>query len=545
MCGHLLGHGYQVTVTTRSRPRAEGLLADGATWADNPAQVAEASDVVFSMVGLPDDVREVLLGPRGALSAARPGTILIDMTTSEPSLAVEIGRAAAEQGVHALDAPVSGGDIGARNASLSIMVGGPGEVFDAMRPCFEAMGTTVVCQGSHGAGQHTKMVNQILVASTMVAMAEGLLYAYRSGLDLETVLSSVASGAAASWALSNLAPRVVAGDFAPGFLVDHLVKDLGIALTEARQARLALPGLALANQLYIALQAQDRGGDGTQALVHALASLSGFDWPRFGARRHSAGARPVTVELALTPDGRWDITTDDLVIAARDAGFAALGLSAARAGLDARRALSDAGLRCHELLALLVTDDEPETVAAAEQLAEGAVALGADWVLTVFRDGLNETTARIIRRCAAIFADAGTAMAVEFSPMGPVATIADGLEIVEVAGHERAGLLIDSWHFCFGGSTWDDLARVPVERIAYIQFADGVAPESDDRMRETLQRRAMPGEGTLDLRRFADTLLGRGFDGTVSVEVLNRDLRQWPVPRFASHAREAAARYWV
>jgi 3-hydroxyisobutyrate dehydrogenase len=211
----------------------------------------------------------------------------VDMTTSEPSLAVEIAEAAAARQVHALDAPVSGGDVGARSASLSIMVGGPVEVFEVVRPCFEAMGTAVVRQGDHGAGQHTKMVNQILVASTMVAVCEALVYAYKVGLDVEQVLASVSRGAAGSWSLSNLGPRVVAGDFAPGFLVDHMVKDLGIALAEARRSRLALPGLALANQLYVALQAQDRGRDGTQALVHALASLSSLDWPPSQAREPS------------------------------------------------------------------------------------------------------------------------------------------------------------------------------------------------------------------------------------------------------------------
>lgn len=279
MCGHLLAKGYAVTVTTRTRSRAERLLDAGATWADTPAEVAAATDVVFSMVGYPSDVREIVLGADGALGTARPGAILVDMTTSEPTLAVEIGAAAAERGVHALDAPVSGGDVGARNATLSIMVGGPADVVDAVRPCFETMGTTIVRQGGHGTGQHTKMVNQILVASGMVAMSEGLAYAYRVGLDLDQVLASVASGAAGSWALSNLAPRVVGEDFAPGFFVDHLVKDLGIALAEAERAKLALPGLALANQLYVALQAQGRGRNGTQALVHALASLSGQTWP--------------------------------------------------------------------------------------------------------------------------------------------------------------------------------------------------------------------------------------------------------------------------
>jgi 3-hydroxyisobutyrate dehydrogenase len=279
MCGHLLRGGYGVTVTTRTRARADTLTADGAAWADTPATVAAASDIVFSMVGFPADVREVVLGPDGALSRARAGSVLVDMTTSDPTLAIEIATAAASRGVHVLDAPVSGGDVGARGASLSIMVGGPTEVFDAVRPCFDLLGVTVVRQGDHGAGQRTKMVNQILVANTMVAVCEALLYAYRAGLDVEHVLESVASGAAGSWSLSNLAPRMVAGNFAPGFLVDHLVNDLGIALAEAERTRVALPGLALAHQLYVGLQAQGLGRDGTQSLVHALASLSGLDWP--------------------------------------------------------------------------------------------------------------------------------------------------------------------------------------------------------------------------------------------------------------------------
>jgi 3-hydroxyisobutyrate dehydrogenase len=279
MAGHLLDHGYQLTVTSRRRASAERLLAAGASWADTPAATAACSDIVFSMVSLPDDVRDVVLGPGGALSAADEGTVLVDMTTSEPSLAVEIARAAAAQGVQVLDAPVSGGDVGARNGTLSIMVGGPENIFEVVRPCFALMGSTVILQGDHGAGQHTKMVNQILVASTMVAMAEGLAYAFRLGLDVGQVLDSVSTGAAGSWTLSNLAPRVVDGDFDPGFFVDHLVKDLGIALAEAKRARLALPGLALAEQLYVALQAQGRGRNGTHALVHALTSLSGLEWP--------------------------------------------------------------------------------------------------------------------------------------------------------------------------------------------------------------------------------------------------------------------------
>ena len=274
MCGHLVAAGHEVVVTSRTRSRAEGLLAAGATWADTPAGVADGADVVLSMVGYPADVREVLLGADGALSTARPGAVLVDMTTSDPALALEVASAAAEREVHVLDAPVSGGDLGARNGTLSIMVGGPAEVLESVRPLLSLLGTTIVHQGGHGAGQRTKLVNQVLVAGNMVAVSEALVYAHRSGLDVSQVLASVTNGAAGSWALTNLAPRVVAGDFAPGFMVDHLVKDLGLALAEAERAGLTLPGLALAHELYQALQAQGRGRDGTQSLIHAIESLS-------------------------------------------------------------------------------------------------------------------------------------------------------------------------------------------------------------------------------------------------------------------------------
>jgi 3-hydroxyisobutyrate dehydrogenase len=279
MCGHLLSAGFEVTVSSRTRARAQALVDAGAAWVDTPEEVAARSDIAFTMVGYPDDVRAVVLGDGGMLAAVAPGSVLADMTTSEPALAAEIGRRAADRGAHALDAPVSGGDVGARDGTLSIMVGGPADVVEVVRPCFEAMGRTVVHQGDHGAGQHTKAVNQTLVAGTMVAVCEALLYAHRAGLDPTRVLSSVSSGAAGSWALSNLAPRILDGDFAPGFYVDHFVKDMAITLAEARRMRLAMPGLALAQQLYVALQAQGRGRDGTQALVHALASLSDLDWP--------------------------------------------------------------------------------------------------------------------------------------------------------------------------------------------------------------------------------------------------------------------------
>ena len=280
MCGHLLAHGYRVTISTRTRAKATTLLETGATWADTPSEVASKSDVVFTMVGYPADVREVILGPVGALGSASPGSTLIDMSTSEPALAVEIAERAEALGVHAFDAPVSGGDVGARNAALSIMVGGPLDVFVSVRPIFEVMGSTVVRQGGPGAGQHTKMMNQILIASNMVGVCEALLYAYRAGLDVESVLASVSGGAAGSWSLSNLAPRMIANNMAPGFYVNHFVKDMGIALAEAGRSQLALPGLALAHQLYVALQAQGGGSDGTQSLIRALASLSGVDWER-------------------------------------------------------------------------------------------------------------------------------------------------------------------------------------------------------------------------------------------------------------------------
>jgi 3-hydroxyisobutyrate dehydrogenase len=278
MCGHILDAGYSVTAHTRTRATAEGLISRGAVWADTPADVASSADVTFAIVGFPADVREVFLGGRGALAGAAEGSVLIDMTTSEPRLAAEIADAAAAKGVAALDAPVSGGDAGARNATLSIMVGGDAATLERVRPLLEILGRTIVHQGPAGAGQHAKLVNQILIASTMVGVCEALLYAYRAGLDLETVLASVASGAAGSWSLSNYSPRMLAGDFEPGFTVDHFVKDMGIALSEARRMRLSVPGLALAEQLYVALSGQGYGRKGTQALVLALARLSDIDW---------------------------------------------------------------------------------------------------------------------------------------------------------------------------------------------------------------------------------------------------------------------------
>jgi 3-hydroxyisobutyrate dehydrogenase len=278
MCGHLLAAGHRVTVHTRTRERAEGLLARGAEWASSPAEVASRSDVIFTMVGFPADLREIVLGGRGVLAGARDGSILVDMTTSEPSLAQEIHAAAAELGVGSIDAPVSGGDVGARNATLSIMVGGDAQAVERVRPLLEVLGKTIVHEGGPGAGQHTKMVNQILIASGMVGVCEALLYAFKAGLELETVLAAVSSGAAGSWSLTNYAPRMLKGDFEPGFFVEHFIKDLEIALAEARRMDLALPGLALAHELYLALRAQGGGRKGTQALLLALARLSNVSW---------------------------------------------------------------------------------------------------------------------------------------------------------------------------------------------------------------------------------------------------------------------------
>lgn len=278
MCGHLMAAGFATTITNRTPAKAQALLVRGATWADTPKQVAEQSDVVFSIVGHPHDVRSVLLGSEGALAGSKPGNILVDMTTSQPSLAVEIYELARAQGVSSIDAPVSGGDVGARDATLSIMIGGDADVIGALDICWNALGKTVFHQGGPGTGQHTKMVNQILISANMISLCEGLLYAYRANLDLNKVLASVSKGAAGSSALTNLAPRIIANNFEPGFFVEHFIKDLGIALAEANKMGLALPGLALAQQLYWALAAQGFARQGTHALQLALASLSGIDW---------------------------------------------------------------------------------------------------------------------------------------------------------------------------------------------------------------------------------------------------------------------------
>ena len=274
MAGHLLDKGHALTVFSRTRSKAEGLLQRGARWADSPARVADESDVVFTMVGFPRDVSDVYLGEAGLVHQAREGMVFVDMTTAPPSLAGTIAEAVKARGAHFLDAPVSGGDVGARNASLSIMVGGEIHVLEAIRPLFESLGTSIVHQGATGAGQHAKLCNQITIAGTMIGVCESLLYGYRAGLDLKTMLQSIRGGAAACWALDNLAPRILARNFAPGFFVEHFVKDMGIALEEAKRMGLVLPGLSLVHQLYLAVQAHGHGRSGTHALMLALEELS-------------------------------------------------------------------------------------------------------------------------------------------------------------------------------------------------------------------------------------------------------------------------------
>ena len=278
MCSNLIKAGYQTNIFSRTQERANSLIQQGAKWCESPQAVASCSDVTFSIVGFPSDVREVHLGPEGTLAGAKNGAVIIDMTTSEPSLAIEIATAAQAKGIHSIDAPVSGGDVGAQQGTLSIMIGGDSEVVEKLQPLLSIMGKTIIHQGPAGAGQHTKMVNQTLIATNMIGVCEALLYAHKAGLDLETVMKSVSSGAAGSWSLSNLGPRIIDKNFDPGFFVEHFIKDMGIALAESQKLGLSLPGLALAHQLYLGLAAQGGSRLGTHALQLTLAKLSGIQW---------------------------------------------------------------------------------------------------------------------------------------------------------------------------------------------------------------------------------------------------------------------------
>ena len=274
MCRHLMDQGFHANVYNRTKAKAQPLIDRGASWMETPEAVAAASDVIFTIVGFPKDVEAVYLGANGILAGAAPGAIVVDMTTTAPSLAETIYAAASAKGVSAIDAPVSGGDVGARNAALSIMVGGDDEAVKAVTPLFDIMGKKFVHQGKAGAGQHTKMCNQIVIAGTMIGMCESLLYGEKAGLDLDVMLSSITGGAASCWSLDNLAPRILKGELTTGFFVEHFVKDMGCALEEARHMNLALPGLALVNQLYQAVMAHGAGRMGTQSLMLALKQLN-------------------------------------------------------------------------------------------------------------------------------------------------------------------------------------------------------------------------------------------------------------------------------
>ena len=274
MCGHLQAKGHPITVYSRTSSKAQPLLDKGAVWADTPAGVAAASDVIFTIVSLPSDVRAVYMEDNGILSAVKRGATTVDMTTTEPSLSRQIYDAAKAKGVAAIDAPVSGGDLGARNATLSIMVGGDKDAVEKVMPLFQAMGKNIVHQGGPGNGQHTKMCNQIVLAGTIIGVCESLLYGFKAGLDLDTMLTSITKGAAQCWILDNLAPKMVQRNFDPGFFVEHFEKDLGIALDECKRMGLAMPGLGLVRQFYVALKSQGHGRKGYHALLLTLEQLS-------------------------------------------------------------------------------------------------------------------------------------------------------------------------------------------------------------------------------------------------------------------------------
>jgi len=277
MAAHLIKEGHRLTIFTRTASKAKELIDAGARWLGSPQEAAKNRDFVCIMVGYPRDVRQVVLGEEGVINTIKPGSIFIDFTTSEPSLAIEIAEALEKREVFSLDAPVSGGDIGARNATLSIMVGGDKGAFNTAKPILNKLGKTIILQGGPGAGQHTKMCNQIQIAGTMIGMVEALIYGTKAGLDIETMLKAISGGAAACWSLDNLAPRILKGNMEPGFFVEHFVKDMGIALTEAQRMHLSLPGLALVHQLYLSVQALGAGRKGTQALYLALQHMNVMD----------------------------------------------------------------------------------------------------------------------------------------------------------------------------------------------------------------------------------------------------------------------------
>lgn len=267
MAKNLQNSGYALNVYTRTKEKANDLINNGAIWKDSVAELAQTSDVIITIIGTPKDVESVYFGPKGIIENAKKGTYLVDMTTSKPSLAVKIYNEAKQKHLFALDAPVSGGDIGARDATLSIMIGGDESVYDSLLPIFQVMGNNITLQGKAGAGQHTKLVNQISIAPAMIGICEALMYAKKANLDGEKVLQAISTGAAGSWSLSNLAPRMLIGDFEPGFMIKHFVKDMTIAIESAEELNLSTPGLKLALSMYKQLEADGNGEDGIHGLL--------------------------------------------------------------------------------------------------------------------------------------------------------------------------------------------------------------------------------------------------------------------------------------
>ncbi|MGB5911641.1 MAG: NAD(P)-dependent oxidoreductase [Promethearchaeia archaeon] len=276
MCMHILKAGYEIFVYNRTKEKARELIKAGAKWCSSPKEVAKQCDIIFTIVGFPQDVEEVYLGENGILAGIEKGAILVDMTTSEPTLAQRIYEKARELAVSSIDAPVSGGDVGAREGTLAIMAGGDNETYDKVLPFFKLMGKNIAYMGKAGAGQHTKMSNQILIASTMIGVVESLLYAYKAGNDLSEVINVIGKGAAGCWSINNLGPRIVDGNFDPGFYIKHFIKDMGIALQEAKQMNLSLPGLALAYQFYISATAMGLENLGTQGLYKVFVKMNGI-----------------------------------------------------------------------------------------------------------------------------------------------------------------------------------------------------------------------------------------------------------------------------
>ncbi|AYC29069.1 NAD(P)-dependent oxidoreductase [Paenisporosarcina cavernae] len=264
---HLHKEGHDITIYTRTKEKANDLLDLGIAWANTPGEAAKNAELVFTMVGYPKDVEEVYYGETGIFANLGADSIVVDLTTSTPTLASQLFDDAKKKGISSLDAPVSGGDIGAQNGTLSIMVGGEKEVFETIYPLFELFGSTIVYQGKAGSGQHTKMANQIGITGTMIAACEAITYAKAAGLDSETVLSSITGGAAGSWTLSNLAPRMLKEDFAPGFFMKHFIKDMRIALEEAAKMELRLPGLQMVYNMYLELAEQGLENEGTQSFI--------------------------------------------------------------------------------------------------------------------------------------------------------------------------------------------------------------------------------------------------------------------------------------